>query len=140
VLKAVLVTSRLHFVPDNYNGFLQKLSSSPHIAGLIVLDNLESQYLLKAVGLGVAGARRIGSSLAKNYFSSLLSPNSSFWREQGKKVWRFSTINDDGIVDLIQQEGVDLLVNARTRFFDSASFGLYQHPPWTPPRTARDNV
>ncbi len=116
MLKAVVVTSQLHFVPGNYSGFLGALAKCPQIHGMIVLNNLEAKYLLKASALFFAGATSTGSNLAKNYFRALIGNQKSVWESQGKKVWQFDHINDPAVTQLVKDQEVDLLVNARTRF------------------------
>ena len=116
MLKAVVVTSRLHFVPGNYVGFLAALANCPQVHGLIVLDNLNAKYLIKAAAFGAAGATRIGKNLTKNYYRALVGSPQKYWESRGKKFWKFDNINEPEVSQLIRNQGIDLLVNARTRF------------------------
>lgn len=38
-MKTYVVTSSVTFVPKNYDDFIAPLAKSPHVAGLIIIDN-----------------------------------------------------------------------------------------------------
>jgi methionyl-tRNA formyltransferase len=116
-VRAVLVTSRVTFVPDNYDGLVVAMAASPHVAGLLVLDNAGWRLRLTALGAVAKGAPRLGARLWLN----------SFWRaserrrrtayeDRGKGFWVAPSINDPAALRLLRDGAFDLLVNARTRF------------------------
>jgi methionyl-tRNA formyltransferase len=114
-MKALLVTSRVTFVPDNYDGLVLAMADSPQVGGLLVLDNARG-VRLTALGALAMGARRLGGQLWRN----------SFWRrseqrrrdryqQRGKGFWVRPSVNDQQVLDLVRTERFDLIVNARTR-------------------------
>ncbi len=116
-MKALLVTSRVTFVPNNYDSLVVAMASCPQVAGLLVLDNAEPKLALKGLGVALSGAPRVGMTLASN----LLRYRASEARRRrayalaGKPVRVLSSVNDERFLALISELGVDLVVNARTR-------------------------
>ena len=116
-MRALLVTSRVTFVPDNYDRFVLAMAACPQIAGLVVLDNASAAVRWKALGAIAQGARRLGRDLWRN----------SFWRASearrraayagaGKGFWVLPSINEPAALQVVTEAKVDLLVNARTRY------------------------
>lgn len=116
-LRTLLVTSSVTFVPDNYNQLILKMAEHPSIVGLLVLKNHELAIPKKALALLISGlAPRTGFQLLKNYLGSSNKKRIDTYQKQGKKVWFLPTINCQEAIDLIQQQNIDLIVNARTRY------------------------
>ncbi len=133
MLKALLVTSRVTFVPDNYAALAEGLADCPHVGGLLVLDNRTPRLLLQALGLIATGAPRIGWTLVRNYVAGRDRERTAAYARFGKPVWRLATINRPEAVRLVTENGFDLAVNARTRF-------IYRHEILSAPRLGCINV
>lgn len=118
-MKALLVTSRVTFVPDNYDMLITRLAASPQIGGLLVLDNRDGTLLRKAMPLGLIGARGLAFHLFRNYFGDSDARRRRAFEAQGKPVWMLQTINCPSAVRLVTDHAFDLLLNARTRFIYS---------------------
>lgn len=128
-MKTLLVTSDLTFVPFNYNRFVLKMAEDTHIVGLIIIKNKSFSILLKALVLILSGAgTRLGAQLIKNYFSRSDTVRKNKYLSVGKKVWSFSTINLPEVLQIIKDEEIDLIVNARTR--EIFKKNLLQAPKW----------
>lgn len=128
-MKTLLVTSDLTFVPFNYNRFVLKMAEDTHIVGLIIIKNKSFSILLKALVLIFSGAgTRLGAQLIKNYFSNSDTIRKKKYLSLGKKVWSFSTINLPEVLQIIKDEEIDLIVNARTR--EIFKMSLLQAPKW----------
>lgn len=115
-LRALLVVSRVTFVPDNYDMLVCALADCPRVVGLLVLDNRTPKLVRQAAGLLLLGARRTGATLLRNYFGASDARRRRAYAAAGKPVWQLATINCPEAVALVQRESIDLLVNARTRF------------------------
>lgn len=115
-LRALLVTSRVTFVPDNYDSLVCGAAESPHIVGLIELDNARAALAVRALGLAAFGARRLGTTLLRNQLGRSGRRRRRAYRARGKQVWRLPSINGGEAEQLVRTLGVDLLINARTRF------------------------
>lgn len=116
-MRAVLATSRVTFVPDNYDGFVLAMAAVPQVAGLLVLDNAGWGLRGKALGALAQGAGELGRTLLRN----------SFWRTserrrrarfeaEGKGFWVCPSINHPAALRVLRDGAFDLVVNARTRF------------------------
>jgi hypothetical protein len=115
-VRALLVVSRVTFVPDNYNALVCALADCPQVAGLLVLDNRAPKLVRRAVGLLLLGAWRLGMTLLRNYFGDSDVRRRRAYAAAGKPIRQLATINCPEAAELVRREGIDLLVNARTRF------------------------
>lgn len=117
-MKTLLVTSAVTFVPDNYDDFVAPLAQSPHIEGLIIIDNRSWDVVASALFLFFSGAApRLGWQLFKNYFGDSIEQKQNYFTQDKKKVWVVKDINSQESLDLIKSLEPDLLLNARTRSF-----------------------
>jgi methionyl-tRNA formyltransferase len=117
-LRAVLVTSRVTFVPENYNQLVCGLAGSPHIAGCIVIDN--RHWMIAAQGLALwlsRAAPRMGGQLLKNLFTDRLDEKKSAFEKAQKKFFVVKDLNAAESLEILRQENFDLILNARTRTF-----------------------
>ncbi|MBK9324532.1 MAG: hypothetical protein IPM97_16580 [Bdellovibrionaceae bacterium] len=115
-MRALLVTSELTFVPENYDRFILKMAENSHIVGLIVLKNKDLSFLAVASYLFLTGAAPLlGKQLIKNFFSSSSRKKADIYQNFGKKTWFLDSINSPETLKIIAEEKVDLVVNARTR-------------------------
>jgi methionyl-tRNA formyltransferase len=132
-LRALLVTSRVTFVPGNYDDLVCGIADSPHIVGLLELDNASAALAGRALGLAAFGARRLGGALLTNMIGGSGRRRRRIYRQHGKDVFSLETINGADAQDLVRRLGVDLLVNARTRY-------IYKPPILAAPRLGCINV
>lgn len=115
-LRALLVTSRVTFVPENYNQLVCGLAEAPHIVGCIVIDNREWSMVAQGLALILTGAGpRMGLQLLKNYFNDLLHHKKSAYENASKKFFIVDDLNSDQALEILQRENIDLILNARTR-------------------------
>jgi methionyl-tRNA formyltransferase len=114
-MKALLVTSRVTFVPENYDALVCGMAEHPLIGGLLELDNAELSLVLKGLGLAALGARKIGLHLLRNQLGSSCTRRQLAYESRGKGYYRLSSMNSPEAIDLVRQGGYDLIVNARTR-------------------------
>jgi methionyl-tRNA formyltransferase len=116
-MRALLVTSRVTFVPDNYDAFVVAVAACPQVAGLLVLDNASAAVRAKAIGAAAQGARGIGWHLWRNSFwKASERRRQRAYAERGKGFWVLPTINDAAALQIVSENNFDLVVNARTRF------------------------
>lgn len=132
-LRALLVVSRVTFVPDNYDDLVSALAACPQVAGLLVLDNRAGKLVKQAAGLLLLGARRMGMTVLRNYFGHSDARRRRAYEQAGKPVWQLPTINSPEAVELVRRERIDLLVNSRTRY-------IYRQEILTAPRLGCINV
>ncbi len=114
-MKVLLVTSEVLLVPNNYDDMICAMAACPQIKGLLILKNAKLDLLFKGMMLVVAGARKTGNTLMRNYFRSSRHRLATY-RQHKKPVWFLDTINSDEAQTLIVNEKFDLVVNARTRY------------------------
>ncbi|MBU1693451.1 MAG: hypothetical protein KJ726_11480 [Verrucomicrobia bacterium] len=119
-MKTLLVTSRVTFVPENYDALVTGLAECPQISGLLVLENRSRKLLWKALGLMAVGAPRIGMTLLRNWFGPSARRRAGAFAAAGKPVWTLPAINGPEAVALVRDHGFDLVMNARTRFIYKA--------------------
>jgi methionyl-tRNA formyltransferase len=120
-MKCVIVTSDVTYIPRNYRDFTKPMSENEHIAGLVLISNNAPNLALKAAGLIAMGARKIGLQLLKNSLGVFRAQNSDpriqDFTEKGKWAVKVDDINQwKSNEELMKRlEGVELIVNARTR-------------------------
>lgn len=119
-MKTLLVTSRVTFVPGNYDALVAGLATCPQVGGLLVLDNFRLKLVGKALGLIAAGASRTGAALLRNGFGPSMRHRRKAFAAAGKPVWKLSSINSPEALTPIRDHGFDLVLNARTRFIYNA--------------------
>ena len=115
-MRALLVTSRVTFVPRNYDSFVLALADSPQVCGLLVLDNRQGTRL-RALAAWAMGARGIGRQLLVNGFgwrAGECSRRRAF-TSRGKSFHVQRSINERTAVALLRELDLDVVVNARTR-------------------------
>lgn len=117
-MKTLLATSALTFVPDNYDDLVLPLLESPHVGGLLLVDNREPDFLLKGMALLLSGAApAFGRQLCRNWFSRTIERRRELCRRLGKDFLVTKDPNSDESIEWIRRGGFDLILNARTRNF-----------------------
>ncbi len=115
-MKVLLVTSRVTFIPRNYDDLITGLADCPQIGGLLVLDNRDFSLKTRAAKLILCGAARLGWNLLKNQSSQSARRRTAIYSANGKPTWTLKTVNSPAVIDLVRQNGFDMLLNARTRY------------------------
>ncbi len=120
-MKILVVTSEVTFVPDNYNHFLEGLFKE--LAGekdlsveLVILKNNSLSLTLKGLILALAGGRHTGFQLTKNTLKALFKDREALAEKYNINLHYFDGPNTEEFHQFVTKEGIDLLVNARTRF------------------------
>lgn len=116
-MKTALVTSKVTFIDNNYQFFIENLLGQGSITHLVVLDNSSAQHLLKAIGLMVAGATNTGKNLFlnelfKNKFNSI---RKNLATANQVKFHNFKSVNSDEFHSFVKKNSIDLIINSRTR-------------------------
>ncbi len=116
-MKIAIVTSEVTFVKENYNQFLDVLFSNSHDLEfhLIILKNNGPKLLFKGLGLIILGAKRIGLTLIKNSLTAIFSDHQKLATKYGIQTTYFKNANELGFYNLVNDQKIDLIVNARTR-------------------------
>ena len=119
-MKALIVTSDVTFVPQNYQLFLQTLireidEKDEIKLEVVFLRNNQINYILKACILYFTGAKNFATHLAKNSLKAFL--NDKKWlKEKNIPYCFFNSPNDDDFQLFVRNNNFDLIVNARTRY------------------------
>lgn len=132
-MKTMVVTSEVTFVPENYDQLIVGLAENQHVAGLLVLKNWEAALFFKALGLMALGAGHVGSQLLKNKYGQSAQRRQAAYQAKGKPVWHLETINCQQALDLVTDQQIDLILNARTRY-------IYKKPILQAPRLGCLNI
>lgn len=117
-LRAILVTSEVTFVGENYHQVILSLAKNPHIVGLVVIQNREP--MLSVLGLAAAltgAAPRFGLQLFKNNLFPGTADKVSSYKAAGKEVFFTKDINTPETLTYLRSLNLDLIVNARSRCF-----------------------
>lgn len=132
-MRTLIVTSYTTFVPGNYDDMIIGLAGCPHVHGLVVLDNSSLDHLWTGLALIGLGAHRMGRSLLRNNFGASYRRRQRAYLAAGKKIWTMSSMNSPEALGLVECEGIDLIVNARTRC-------IYKDPILNAPRLGCINI
>ncbi len=117
-MKCYIVSSTITFVPNNYEDFVIGVANDPCVQGLILIENRNWATLAKATALIVSfAAPRLGWQLIVNHFASSVARKKKAYEVLGKKFFIVDDINSSESLKIIENENVDLLLNARTRYF-----------------------
>lgn len=115
-MRVLLVTSSITFVPENYNRLILRLAEHPSVVGLLEINNRKPEVLLKAFALTLTlSAPRMGLTLIQNYLGNSSEKRKQNFLNQNKFYKKIENINSLEAVQMIQDEKIDLLINARTR-------------------------
>lgn len=116
-MRTLIVTSALTFVPENYDRMICSTLEHSSVVGLLVLENRSPAILLKALALILTfSAPRMGWTLIRNYFGASMKRRQMVCKNLNKKIWTLDHINSPEALELLKNEKIDLLLNARTRF------------------------
>lgn len=117
-MKCYIVSSTITFVPNNYEDFVIGIANNPHVQGLILIENRDLSTLLKAFALiATFAAPRLGWQLVTNHFGRSVKRKKKAYETLGKKFFLIENINSERSLKIIEDEKIDLLLNARTRYF-----------------------
>lgn len=117
-LRAVLVTSEVTFVGENYHRVILALAKNPHILGLIVIQNRDPKLSLLGLAAAVTGAApRFGIQLFSNNLFPRTEEKIRAYSKEGKDVFFTKDINTPECLQYLRSLTPDLIVNARSRCF-----------------------
>lgn len=114
-MNALLVTSRVTFVPENYARFVEGMAHNPHVKAVLFLENRDLKTLAMGAGFWATRlAAGIGAQLVRNSVASLRDPREKIFIKNSKQVFKAEQINCPSSIDLLKN--FDLVINARTRY------------------------
>lgn len=116
-MRISIVTSEVTFVKENYNQFLETLFSQSKGLEfeLIILKNNHLSLVFKGLGLMVMGAHLTGLNLIKNSFAALFKDHEKTASKYNINTHYFKSANAPEFLDFVNNNNIDLIVNARTR-------------------------
>ncbi len=124
-MKALLVTSAVTFVPENYNPFINAMADNQNIGGLLIINNRSWTLLLKAFRLVCGYAPLLGRTLLNNHRSVFNKQRQKIYQQAGKPVWYADSVNCEFVHTLIKANRFSLVINARTRcIYDGDTLSL----------------
>lgn len=117
-MKTLLVTSRVTFVPNNYDDFILPLLESPWVHGLMVVDNRDLGVLAQAAALVLTGSSpALGADILRNSFSISHRRRSETAQRLGKNFFVTKNPNSTESLGWIQQNQFDIILHSRSRTF-----------------------
>ncbi len=118
MVKAILVTSEVTFVGENYHQVILTLANNPHIKALVVIQNREAKLSLLGLAAAATGAApRFGFQLFRNSLFPRTDEKVKTYENAGKKVFFTADINTPETINFLRSNSLDLLINARSRCF-----------------------
>ncbi len=117
-LRGMLVTSEVTFVAENYHQVILSLAKSPHVLGLIVIQNREPSLSVLGLLAAVSGAApRFGYQLFRNNLFPGTDEKVAAYKKEGKEVHFTKDINEPSTLQYLRSLTLDLIINARSRCF-----------------------
>lgn len=117
-LRAILVTSEVTFVGENYHQVILSLAKNPFILGLVVIQNREPMLSVLGLAAAVSGAApRFGYQLFKNNLFPGTEEKIRAYQKEGKEVFFTKDINTPETLQYLRSLTLDLVINARSRCF-----------------------
>jgi folate-dependent phosphoribosylglycinamide formyltransferase PurN len=115
-LRVLIVSSRVTFVPENYNQLVCGLAQSPLVVGCLIIDNHEWSIVAQGLALLLTGAApRLGCQLLVNFFKDLLAHKKSAYEKNQRIFCLVKDLNSEETLAILRRENIDLILNARTR-------------------------
>lgn len=116
-MKALLVTSQVTFAPHNYQPLLAEVlgGAREHLAGLLILKNLDAALLKRVAGLAAIGCPRIAWTMARNIAELSAEHREDLFRAANLPILRAKSVNEAWLLDWVAKNDIDVIVNARTR-------------------------
>ena len=111
------MTSQLTYVPGNYwdvCDYILKVRPV-EVAGVVFIRVLSWRLVGQIVGLYAMGCWRVANVLVGNLFSLMRDRRRRRLQELGIPRFGLKTMGDGEIVEWVKRNGVDLIVNLRTR-------------------------
>jgi hypothetical protein len=116
-LKTLVITSKITFVPGNYDHLITGLAACPQVGGLLIVDNRTWSTFGRSLGAMAQGAWRIGLTLLRNFVGDSQRRRERAYAQYAKPVWTLARLNSPETLSIIDAHRFDLLLNARTRVF-----------------------
>jgi methionyl-tRNA formyltransferase len=133
-MKAIIVTSEITFVPNNYHTLIMGLPEIPEVYGLMVIRNRSWSLLSQGLGgMLTNAAPALGWQIVKNFFTPTTLLRKRRYEQQGKKFWLIDDINSEKTLEILRREKIDLIINARTR-------SIFRAPVLETPRLGCVNI
>jgi len=116
-MKILLVTSQITYVPNNCLSFLDKLleTNEKDIAGVVVLQNLSADLVLKAIWLYGMGCIHFANTLIRNMFELPLMKKEKLCKKYNLPIIKSKTMNNFQIIQWVKKNKIDVIINVRTR-------------------------
>lgn len=116
-MKVLFVTSQITFVPNNDQIFFDELLKrvTPHIAGLILIENFSFDLILKIIWLYIMGCTNFATILLKNIVDLPIQRREEVFRKKKIPVFQSKSMNSPKIVTWVKKNKIDLVINIRTR-------------------------
>lgn len=134
-MKTWIVTSGVTYLPDNGASALATVldEERPHVSRLVILDAPAKEILAHAARAACAGFPRLAAALLRNLRDDREGAREAVCAAAGVPTMRAASMNDPDVVQRARDEGVDVIVNLRTRC-------IYRAPILAAPRIACLNV
>lgn len=116
-MKVLLVTSQITYVPNNDQIFFDELleRATPHIGGLVLIENFSFDLILKIVWLYAMGCTNFATTLIKNIVALPFQRREKVFKKRVLPVFRVKTMNDYKMASWVKKNKIDLIINIRTR-------------------------
>jgi methionyl-tRNA formyltransferase len=118
MIKVLFVTSQVTYIPRNYIDLFKaffKTSPNVEVAGLVLLNNLDKGLIKSVIGLTYLGAHKVQRELCKNIAQLPLRNRERLFQEHSIPILSFKTMNDPEVVNWVKDQGIDVIINVRTR-------------------------
>ncbi len=116
-MKALLVTSEVTYVPQNCAATFDAIfeHAASHLAGLVIIKGFSIHLLKQVAWLYFLGCRHVAHVLVRNILELPLRKRETIFERHGLPILRVKNINEPWVIRWIKRNGVDLVVNLRTR-------------------------
>ena len=135
-MNVLIVTSSVSYVPENYTLFLQELTQRVphHLKGLLLLKVPFFKMLKPFLGLLSSGCLKSSFTIFQNALgSSSNKKRETLFAQLNVPILHTKDANELWVLDWIQNQKIDLIVNARTRC-------IYKTPLLKAPRLGCINI
>lgn len=117
MLRVLLVSSEVTYVPDNYHAAFSKiLKACPgRIVAMVSLKVINLALFLTIAKLWAAGCYGVARTLMQNILSAPDKKRKTLFGNHAASFLKADSMNDPQLISWIKQNRIDLIVNMRTR-------------------------
>ncbi len=116
-MRVLIITSQVTYIPGNQQQLFERLfdKAGQYISGVVVVKNTSLGLVGQTLWLYSVKCPRTASHTLKNIVSLVQRKKKALCKRRGIPLLEATSANDPKVTEWIKQNGIDVVVNIRTR-------------------------